>query len=166
MEIFKDIDWTNGKYSVSDKGKVKNNITNKILNQTPYQNGYLSVTLCAGNKRLKRRVHRLVAEAFIPTEDKTLQINHKDENKLNNNVDNLEWCTGKYNKNYGTRNKRISRRLSQKVRQYSKDGQFIKEYDSIIKASIAMGMKNSSNLNKACNGKQKTCKGYIWKKSI
>ena len=103
----------------------------------------------------------------MPIDNKKLQINHKDENKTNNCLENLEWCTGQYNKNYGTRNKRIAEKLSKKVLQYSKDGVFIREYNSIVEAAKAIGIEqNNSNLSKACNGKQKTCKGYVWKYSI
>lgn len=70
-------------------------------------NGYLHVLLCKNGKYITHNVHRLVAETFIPNPDNLPEINHKDENKENNCVDNLEWCTRKYNMNYGTTQFRI-----------------------------------------------------------
>lgn len=70
--------------------------------------GYAIVKLMTGGKSITYKVHRLVAMAFIPNPDNLPHINHKDENKLNNNPNNLEWCNNRYNNNYGTRNKRIS----------------------------------------------------------
>ena len=89
-------------YSVSDDGQVKNNLTGKLLNQTVDKEGYLMVTLHYG-KRKWVGVHRLVAQAFIPNENNLPCVNHKDENKMNNTVDNLEWCSVAYNNAYGMR---------------------------------------------------------------
>ena len=78
----------------------------KILKTYIDKYGYAYVVLCKNNKTHLATIHRLVAEAFIPNYNNLPQINHKDENKLNNNINNLEWCTCKYNINYGTRTKR------------------------------------------------------------
>lgn len=77
---------------------------------TPQRNvyGYATVKLMTDGKSITYKIHRLVAMAFIPNPDNLPHINHKDENKLNNNPNNLEWCDNRYNNNYGTRNKRIS----------------------------------------------------------
>lgn len=77
-----------------------------LLEQTINSSGYLSVSLYKNNKTKTHRVHRLVAQAFIPNPENKPQINHKNENKLDNCVENLEWCTLEYNINYGTRNER------------------------------------------------------------
>lgn len=81
--------------------------------------GYAIIKLMKGGKDITYRVHRLVAMAFVPNPEKLPCINHKDENKLNNNPNNLEWCDNRYNNNYGTRNKRISKSVT-KVRELRK----------------------------------------------
>lgn len=101
-----------GIYQVSNTGKVKRlfrTVASRELKGKIRKDGYKEIILNAPTKkRVFRCVHRLVAEAFIPNPDDLPCINHKDENKTNNQVDNLEWCTHKYNSNYGTINKRLS----------------------------------------------------------
>lgn len=100
--------------SITRKAKVKilNNdfrtVKGQLISPAITKDGYLKVSLSKNHKRYYFRVHRLIAKTFIPNLNNYPEINHKDENKLNNNVDNLEWCTSKYNCNYGTRNKRLS----------------------------------------------------------
>lgn len=106
-EIWKDIQGYEGLYQVSNLGNVKNKIQpylkqEKIYKKFSNSNGYLFVGLRKDKKRKFKYIHRLVAEAFIPNPNNLPQINHKDENKQNNCVNNLEWCTNKYNQNYGT----------------------------------------------------------------
>ena len=120
-EIWKDIKGYEGYYQISSLGRVKSlNRTKKhsynsiALLKEKYlkpqsANGYKFVRLCKGNNVKMKIVHRLVAEAFIPNPNNYKEINHKDENKSNNNISNLEWCTHKYNINYGTRNERVSK---------------------------------------------------------
>ena len=166
-EAYKEIDWTNGKYSVSNKGNVFNNVTKRQLTKSLYENGYLGVFLYIDGKINKRRVHRLVAEAFIGKPEPGMQVNHKDEVKTNNCVENLEWVTAKENQNYGTRNERISRKLSKPVSQYTLDGKFIKTFQSAISADKFIGgTGNGTDIIKVCKGKRKSYKGYKWIYSI
>lgn len=102
----------------------------------------------------------MVALAFIPNLNNSPLVNHKDENVSNNTVDNLEWCTHKYNSNYGTRNKRISESLSKKVCQYTLDNKLIKVWNS-SKERTNCGFDNAHVLE-CCRGKRKTHKGYKW----
>lgn len=132
-EIWKDIKGYEGLYQVSNLGNIKSlekecNASNqfgckfkvkkkeKILKQHINKFGYKRVTLYKDLKSKNYQVHRLVAEAFITNIDNLSQINHKDENKTNNNVDNLEWCSCSYNINYGKRNKIVSNKLKQHIR--------------------------------------------------
>lgn len=122
QEIWKDIKNYEGLYQVSNLGNVRSlnrivncNIKNnnkaikkgKILKPNKKRNGYLQVCLLNKQKRKYCNIHRLVAETFIPNLNHLSQVNHIDENKDNNCVDNLEWCSPKYNCNFGTRNSKI-----------------------------------------------------------
>ena len=112
-EVWKDIQDYEGFYQVSNLGRIKslgNSKTRKEKILKPiYHKQYYQITLSKNNIRIQYRVHRLVAEAFIPNPDNLPQVNHKDENKLNNYVDNLEWCDALYNNNYKDKGKRISK---------------------------------------------------------
>lgn len=120
-EIWKDIKGYEGLYQVSTLGRVKSISygKEKILVLTPRTGSNkrkeVKVTLCKNGKRKYFLVHRLVAEAFIPNPNNVPQVNHKDENSINNIVTNLEWCTSKYNCNYGTRNERLAKANEGKI---------------------------------------------------
>lgn len=119
IEVWKDINGYEGLYQISNLGNVRSVDRmikhhpkdyfqkGRVLRPAPSRNGYLMVVLVNHNNRKTINVHRLVAEHFIDNPDKFEQVNHIDEDKNNNRVDNLEWCTAKYNANYGTRNMRI-----------------------------------------------------------
>lgn len=120
MEIYKDIDGYIGYYQISNLGNVKSlarvdktnhKVKEKILKPMINTYGYKVINLSVDGDMKQHHIHRLVMDAFKPNPDPQTytQINHKDENKQNNCVDNLEWCTPNYNSNYGTRNERISK---------------------------------------------------------
>lgn len=165
MEIWKAIEETNGTYSVSNKGNVVNNKTGRYIKPAAYVNGYFAAPLTVNGKQKKFRVHRLVAKYFVPNPMNYPQVNHKDENKGNNQADNLEWCTAQYNVNYGTKIQRTIEKLSIKVNQYSLDGKLVKQYPSISEAAREIG-RDESSVRGACNGKRLTCAGYKWKKIL
>ena len=100
-------------YYVDDTGKVYSNKLGSLreIKQRPKTHGYLYVTLSVNNKRYFPRVHRLIAEVFIPNPNNLPEVNHKDENKTNNRVDNLEWCTSHDNKVYGSRLEKVARKV-------------------------------------------------------
>ena len=112
-EIWKDIPGFENKYQVSNIGHIRSlnyKRTGKCkIMKTPIDNTeYLQITLCKNNKKYKYKVHQLVALVFIPNPNNYPQVNHKNEIKTDNRVENLEWCTPKYNNNYGTHNARVS----------------------------------------------------------
>lgn len=167
-----------GLYEVSTIGNVRNCKTNKVLRHGKSKN-YDSVMLYKGKQCKRISVHRLVAIAFIPNPQKLKCVNHKDENSTNNCVENLEWCTHKYNSNYGTAIKRrvahcdyhsetmiaSMRRNGKKVMRpvsQMKDGNVIAKYESIMAASAETNIGYHA-ISKALSGKSKTSGGFVWK---
>ena len=107
MEEWRAVPGYEGLYEVSNKGNVRNVRRNTLLRLQKTNDGYIRVFLYKNGIRTVLSVHRLVAKIFIENPDNLPQVNHRDENPSNNNVDNLEWCTAKYNLSYGTRIIRI-----------------------------------------------------------
>ena len=174
-EIWKDIPGYENLYQVSNLGRIKRlykryGKCRKYIKYEPYiingsvnDKGYKCVILSINNKHKTYKVHRLVAEAFIPNPNNLLQVNHKDENKLNNNVDNLEWCDAKYNSNYGTRIERCTSPNKKKVVQLDIDTyKIIKIYNSVVEASMEMNIKHQ-NISAVCRGERNKAGGFIWK---
>ena len=149
-------------YTISDKGEIVNINTNKELKPYIRNDGYVIISLSKGGKKYKCYLHRLVAETFIPNPDNLPQVNHKDENKSNNCVSNLEWITPKDNCNYGTRNERQGLGHSKPIEQYDLEGNFIKEWNSAAQVERDLGF-NHSNISKCCLGQQKTAYNYKWR---
>ncbi len=123
--------------------------------------GYMQVNLFKDKKCKTFQVHRLVATAFIPTLNKRLQINHKDSNKSNNNVDNLEWCTPSQNQIHAYQ-KGLRKDNFKKIEQYTLDGKFIKLWVGIQNAGRKTGIEYT-NIIACLKGRTKTAGGYIWK---
>lgn len=169
-EIWKDIEGYEGLYQVSNLGRVKSlqmyanggyKKRVKILKPCNNGNGYYVVYLMKNKKRSVNYIHRLVAQAFLKNFNNYKCINHKDENKSNNNVDNLEWCSYKYNNNYGNHNLKISKtRLKKQVIQYDMNMNIIKIWDGI---NTAMKETKSRHIVECCKGKIKSSGGYIWR---
>lgn len=133
----------------------------KSLKANKRKNGYLKVSLYKNGKANHYLVHRLVCEAFLPNPCGLRLVNHKDENKQNNHVGNLEWCDSKYNNNYGTSNYRQARTKGRKIGQYTTSGLFVSDYFSISEAARRTGFSASA----ICLGlnQKKPTNGFFWK---
>lgn len=161
-EIFREIDGFPD-YEVSNLGRVcsfKGKYP-KIMKPRKNSWGYLQVTLYTDGKKVTKKVHRLVAEAFVPNPESKPHVNHIDEDKLNNVEENLEWVTCRENNNHGTRNRRDAETKGKAIVQYTPDGVFIAEYFSIREAGRVTGI-NKSHICQVCRGKEKTAGGYLW----
>lgn len=150
----------NGLYEVSNMGNIRNIKTKRIFNKNIDCHGYCIVTLRKGNKQKLFKVHRLVAQTFIPNPENKPQVNHKNGIKTDNRVDNLEWTTCKENVQHAVNNGLIN--CEKQVEQYNKKGKLLSIWMSIIEAQRQLKIKDS-NIIEVCNGKRKTAGGYIWK---
>lgn len=163
-------------YMVSSSGRVKSisridksskKRKEKMMKLTVNRCGYVTVSLINGNRKTVT-VHRLVAKAFIPNENSLEYVNHKNEIKTDNRVENLEWISFKDNCNYGTRNERMKAKMinhdkkSKPVLQYTEDGELVKEWPSINEINRQLGFSRS-HLSECCNNRRKTWRGYIWR---
>lgn len=166
-------------YQISNTGLIRNE--EKIL--SPFDNnGYDRIQLVNGDKKQKKLIHRLVAEHFIPNPENKPQVNHKDLNTKNNNVDNLEWVTNQENvqhaiENIPERRKQLKEDMSKigkkygrqnginsskAINQYNLDGELIDTFSSAREAHRELGISYKC-ISKCCNGNLKTYKGFIWK---
>lgn len=185
-EEWKPVKAYEGLYEVSTLGRVRSvernvnlcrmgTIVNRhlkacLLKPNVMKIGYVSVRLSKNGKANLHCVHRLVAEAFIPNPNGFRYINHKDEDKKNNNVSNLEWCTQEHNSNWGTAllksmsKNRNRKDLSIKVAMTDKDGKVIRKFESMNDASRIMHI-HSAVVSASCSGKRKAPdkNGYYWR---
>lgn len=178
-EVWKPIKGYEGIYEVSSYGRVRSldmvlpaiangvpctRIRHGVMRKTHIgRTGYHYVLLRNGGKDKNFRLHRLVAEAFVPNPDNLPEVNHKDEDKNNNRADNLEWCSSSYNHCYGTTIERAASKIRRPVCQMNMDGEIINEYPSLISAERATGIRHEK-ISALCRGvTKKTKSGYRWK---
>ena len=157
-EIWKDIEDYEALYQVSNLGRVKRVKTGRILKSGKHRDGYLHVCLSKNGSKSTKKIHRLVAEAFIPNPDNKQQVNHIDEDKTNNMVSNLEWSTSKENTNHGTRNKRVSIPI---IATNIKTGESTEFYGA--RECARQLDLNCGNITKVLKGRLKQTGGYTFK---
>jgi hypothetical protein len=172
MEVWRDIPGYEGVYMVSSYGRVRRICPSKregngIRVTRLTTNGYVKVNLSKDGVAYHVTVHRLVAQAFIPNPNNLPQVNHKDEDKTNNHVENLEWCDARYNNNYGTKKARFRAtrlndpRVSKPVLQFTMDGKLVAEYPSAREAGRATGFLHG-NIKNCCRGKVASAYKFKW----
>lgn len=163
MTIWKDIEGTTN-YEISSNGNVRNKTTKKILKGRKSKSGYLQVSIkFDGEEKFKNKyIHRLVAEAFIENKYNKKEVNHKDGNKLNNNLDNLEWVTSSENQKH-RHSIGINKTSNRRIGKFNLNGQLIKEYSSIIEAAEEENNGIRVSIDNVLQGKRFTLKGYVWK---
>lgn len=162
QEEWRDVKGYEGLYQISSLGRLRQIKFNHYL--SPFiSRGYFRYIMSKEGKKQKQLAHRLVAEAFLPNPLNLPQINHKDENKLNNDVSNLEWCTAQYNSTYGTRLQRISAIKSQKVMMLDAvTNECIASFKSATEAATLLGL-HQGHISQVCLGDRRTTGGYKWR---
>ena len=162
-EVWKDVTNYEGIYQVSNTGKVKRILPNgkeRLLRGKKDKDGYTEIILSKKQKKAYFRLHRLVAKAFIPNPENKPEVNHKDKNKQNNSVCNLEWATTVENIRHSFA---LGRKVSTTpVLQFSANGELLAYFDSIKEAAQTANVKQS-NISACCNSRLKTVGGYIWR---
>lgn len=162
LEIWKDVKEYEGLYQVSNLGRVKS-VRKNVIMSTPknLKDGYLRVNLKRNGSQKQCLVHRLVATAFIENPNNLPFINHMNEDKCDNRIENLEWCDKSYNVQYGTCIERISKALSKPILCVELGVVF----DNAIKATEFLGHARgtATHINRCANGKERSSCGYTWR---
>lgn len=191
-EVWQPVKDYEGLYEVSSLGRIrslnhavidscgkKQHFKGRLLKPCCTSGNYLIVTLHKGSQKKNFLVHRLVASAFVPNPHNYPQINHKDENKHNNKISNLEWCTAHYNNFYGSHMRRaiVTRRSNvnwkrsivknaearkKTVIQCNMNGQTLKVWPSLSEVEKKLKI-NRSNISACCHGRRENAGGYVWK---
>ena len=145
---------------IDKKGNVYSVNTMELRKFAPSPNGYNRISLMKNSKQSNKYVHRIVAETFIENPDNLPFVNHKDANRKNNCVENLEWCTAQQNMSHDSK----LRKTGKKIQSFTSDGKFVKEFESIKEAGRELKI-HSTSITKAVGGKNNrlTAGGFIWK---
>jgi hypothetical protein len=162
MTNWVDIVGFEGFYQISDEGEVKSLRNNLILKTSDDNKGYPAIRLSINGKLTRKRLHRIVAEHFIPNPAKKPEVNHIDGDKHNNNINNLEWVTHLENIRHAHVTGLTTNMASKAIQMLDKDGTLIREFYSLHEAERDTGAE-PSNIVKVCKGKRKTTNGYYWR---
>ena len=176
-EVFKDVKGFEGLYKVSNKGEVKSvkrvvnhgnfdterKIKERIIKPWDDGRGYNCVSLSKDGKVYNKRVHRLVLEAFVENEFDKPTVNHINENRKDNRLENLEWATYEENNNHGGHNARVSKTLSKAVVQLNENGEKIAEFSSTKEAGIATGINPVNIQSCLVHTNRILAGGYKWR---
>lgn len=146
-------------YVITPEGIVKNN-QGHIMKQHLTHDGYLRVKLSSGVARGMYRGHRLVAENYLPNESRLPMVNHKDNNRSNNHVDNLEWCDNSHNQLQRFQTHKGTKRKA--VEMLSLEGELLEVFDSPIDAELKHGIARQ-NISKVATGVRKSAGGFMWR---
>lgn len=176
-EIWKDIEGYEGLYQISNFGRVKSlsrlnhcghkgskplRINEYIRKPQITPKGYLNIKLSKDGVSTSYQIHRLVGQAFIPNPNNLPQINHIDEVKTNNIVNNLEWCTNLQNARHGDVIERRGNSIKRPILEFNMIGEFVGKHDSSTNVAVARG-HGTNGIYRCCNGYQKTAYGSIWR---
>lgn len=169
-EVWRDVVGYEGLYKVSNKGNIysverRDTIGRKcggrIMQPVCNSYGYPHLNLYKNGVMKQKKVHRLVLEAFVPNPNNYPEVNHRDEDKANNNVENLEWCTRKYNNNHGKRTEKASQKLFKKVKAIHVETGEVLKFSS-VKEAVSKGYSRSG-VSKACRGVYNTGGGNLYR---
>lgn len=163
MEIWEKIQESTH-YEISNFGRVRNSNTGLILKGRLSKNGYLqvSISLKSTGKFSNRYIHRLVAIYFLDNPENKREVNHKNGNKIDNNVDNLEWATSSENQLHRHNVLKKTATSQRKIGQFTKEGILVEKFPSIVSAARSFE-KSRVNIDNALQKKQKTAYGYFWR---
>lgn len=167
-EEWRDVVGYEGLYQVSNLGRVKSleiNLkdysyskrTEKIMSQHDNGKGYLTVSISINGKTKKMYTHRLVATSFIYKDGNKTEVNHKNLNKKDNNISNLEWVSKKENMHHARINGAFK---DTKIYQYSIEGFYEREFSSLTKAAIFHNLSSKGDICRACKNERAICKGH------
>lgn len=175
FEFWQDIPGYEGLYQASTYGKIRSVericirgrggkvvLPEKIMAQGTDRDGYSIVGISVNSKKQLKKVHRLIAETFLPNPLNFSQVNHKDEVKSNNFVSNLEYCDCKYNIRFGSGIERSAQKRRKRVLQFDLAGNYLKTWDTAADVERELGVYASS-ICRCCNGKMRIAYGYKWK---
>lgn len=174
-EVWKPIPGFESLYEASSEGRIRSISKviktynggewvrkSRIKKATVTKDGYLQTKLCKNGKPYSFKIHRLIAMTWLENPDNLPEVNHKNEIKTDNRVSNLEWCSRRYNINYGTARKRAGISNGIAVAQYTLEGDKIQEFYSGYEAQRQLGILEQ-NINLCCQGKRQHAGGFRWK---